>query len=60
MLKDKVQSLYNTPCDNKDFDITLSCCGSKFIYFTWEFYKGIIQGSYSETTTYGHFPIILL
>ena len=31
-----VQSIYNTHCYNKDFDITWSCYGSM------EFYKGII------------------
>ena len=41
LLKVSVQSLYNIPYYNTDFDITQSWCGSQ-IYVTIEYYKGII------------------
>ena len=39
-----VQSLYNTPCCNRNWDITQSCCGSQ------SFYHGILRRNYRKMT----------
>ena len=49
-----MQILYNTPCLNKDLDITLSCCGPPIFLTIMEIYKRII----GKSSWNGQFPRI--
>ena len=57
-IKDTMQSLYSTPPNNTDLDITLSCCGSQK-FLPWYFTKKLKEMSFSYSSFIKNCPFII-